>query len=209
MLDFRKKMNLTEEDNIIILGDAGICWHYTKKDMYYYIKEWENYESVPMLYFLDGNHENFDILNSLSIENNEGIVSDHIHWLKRGTIKYFENKKCLFIGGAESIDNFNRVEHLSWWPEESITDQDISLIDIGQYDYVFSHTCPISILNEYKFSLCDLSLDQSKINHNSENKLEALKNYIDFNQWWFGHFHKNIKLNDQFRCLYKQWEVLK
>ena len=208
ILSFRDKMKLNKQDNIIILGDAGICWRNDKKDMNYYIKEWEEYEDTPMLYFIDGNHENFDILNSLPIENEEGIVSKHIHWLRRGTVKEFNGKKCLFVGGAESLDKFRRVEHLSWWRDESITDNDIALIDIDDYDYVFTHTCPRSILNEYQALICDSMFNQDEIDHNSEDKLELVLNFIEFKQWWFGHFHQNVRLNDKFMCLYDRWEVL-
>ena len=159
ILSFRDKMQLNKQDSIIILGDAGICWRNDKKDMNYYIKEWEEYENTPMLYFIDGNHENFDILKSLTIDDGEGIISKHIHWLTRGIVKEFNGKKCLFIGGAESLDKLRRTEHLSWWADESITDDDIKLIDVDKYDYVFTHTCPRSILNEYQTLICDSMFD--------------------------------------------------
>lgn len=208
ILSFRDKMQLNKQDSIIILGDAGICWRKDKKDMNYYIKEWEEYEDTPMLYFIDGNHENFDILKSLTIDDGEGIISKHIHWLTRGIVKEFNGKKCLFIGGAESLDKLRRTEHLSWWADESITDKDIKLIDVDKYDYVFTHTCPRSILNEYQTLICDSMFDQDEIDHTSEDKLELVKNFIEYNQWWFGHFHKNIRLDNNFMCLYDRWEVL-
>ena len=205
---FRKKMKLKARDNIIILGDAAICWRKDREEMNSYVKQWENYKDTPMLYFIDGNHENFDILNSLPIENNEGIVSKHIHWIKRGSIKTFENKKCLFIGGAESLDKFRRTEHLSWWVDETITDEDIELIKKDKYDYVFTHTCPRSVLNKYKALLCNSLFDQDEIDYTSEDQLEIVKNKIEYKQWWFAHFHQNVQLNDKFMCLYDRWETI-
>ena len=202
-------MQLTREDNVIILGDVGICWRKDKKDMWEYIEKWERIDNTPMLYFIDGNHENFDILNSLPINNNEGILSEHIRWLKRGTVKIFENKKCLFIGGAESLDKDRRIKHLSWWEEESITEEDIKSIEKDNYDYVFTHCAPRSILDEYLYLLVDFIFDQDTISHNSEDKLELIKNSISFDQWWFGHYHKNLRLDDNFMCLFDRWEVLK
>ena len=154
-------------------------------------------------------HENFDILNSLPINNNEGILSEHIRWLKRGTVKIFENKKCLFIGGAESLDKDRRIEHLSWWKEESIAEEDIKSIEKDNYDYVFTHCAPRSTLDEYLYLLADFIFDQDAISHNSEDKLELIKNSVTFDQWWFGHYHKNLRLDDNFMCLFDRWEVLK
>ena len=48
-------MNLNSNDNIIILGDAAICWRKDKKDMWEYIENWERIDNTPMLYFIDGN----------------------------------------------------------------------------------------------------------------------------------------------------------
>lgn len=208
VLTFRDKMELNRNDSLIILGDAAICWRKDRVDMRSYINKWEAYEDTPMLYFIDGNHENFDILKSLPIEDGEGIVSKHIHWLTRGTVKEFEGKKCLCIGGADSIDKFRRTKHLSWWPDEQITDEDISIIDVDTYDYVFTHCCPRSVLNEYLPLLADFVFDQNEIDHTSEDKLELVKNFISFKQWWFGHYHQNVRLNDNFMCLYDRWEVL-
>lgn len=179
-------MELDRQDSLIILGDAAICWRKDKTDMRDNINKWENYENTPMLYFIDGNHENFDILNSLPTDSDgEGIVSQHIHWLKRGTVKDFNGKKCLCIGGAESLDKLRRTKHLSWWEEESITDDDIALVDIDDYDYVFTHCCPRSILNENIAILGNPVFDQDEIDHNSEDKLELVKNFIEFKHWWF------------------------
>lgn len=200
-------MNLNSNDNIIILGDVAICWRKDRRDMKIAIATWES-DDTPMLYFIDGNHENFDILKSLPIENGEGIISPHIHWLTRGTVKTFEDKKCLFIGGADSIDKLRRTKHLSWWPDESITDEDIDFISVDKYNYIFTHCAPRSILNENLAILTDNNFDQSEIDHNSEDKLEIIKNKIEFEQWWFGHYHKNVRLDDKFMCLYDRWEVL-
>ena len=204
VVDFRNKMKLTKEDTIILLGDVGICWRKDKKDMQQYVKIWEEYENTPMLYFIDGNHENFDILLTLP----DGIVSEHIVWLQRGTVRTFEGKKCLFIGGAESVDKFRRIEHLSWWEEETISPLLPKLVHAGYYDYVFTHTCPLKVLQENKYILTDLQVDQETLTHNSEKVLQEIEDKIMYKHWFFGHYHKNVQLNSKFTCLYDRWEVL-
>ena len=118
-----------------------------------------------------------------------GYVSKHIRYLKRGRCYNIDGKNILTIGGADSVDKFRRTEGLSWWKEEAITDEDVSRIDNNiYYDYVLSHCCPLSIFKENKVYLCTLGniVDDSNPDfHISENKLEQVKNFIDFGKWIF------------------------
>lgn len=140
-----------------------------------------------------------------------GYVSEHIRHLKRGRTYNIDGKKILTIGGADSVDKFRRQEGLNWWKEETITDEDIKQIDVDYYDYVLTHTCPISIFEKYKIDLCTLGniIDdkdpQFKI---SNNKLEQVKNFIDFGHWYFGHHHIDKELDDKFTCLFNTFEEL-
>ena len=112
---------------------------------------------------------------------------------------------------ADSVDKFRRTEGLSWWKEEAITDNDISKIDLGHYDYVLSHCCPTSVFNEYKPYLCTLGniIDDNDPNfHISDNKLEQVLGFITFNHWYFGHYHVDIHLNEDFTCLFNTFEEL-
>lgn len=198
-------MDLKETDNIIVLGDMGLCWRRDREDLKKFIYRWEEkLEKRPWLYFIDGNHENFDLLKTFK----DGIISTHIRWLRRGTVSYFEGKKCLFIGGADSIDKFRRTKHLSWWEDEQITKEDIENIWPGHYDYVFSHCCPYSIFKENKFLLADPQFDGEEFNHTSEEMLDKLINKITFDKWFFGHYHHDIQLNEKFSCLYDAFDML-
>lgn len=58
--DFRKiyyfadRMDLTENDYIIVLGDMGLLWRYDRKDADVFIKDFEHRFNFN-LYFIDGN----------------------------------------------------------------------------------------------------------------------------------------------------------
>lgn len=202
---FAIRLHLTEDDNLIVLGDMGLCWRKDRQDLDKFIYRWEKLcYFKPMLYFIDGNHENFDLLKSFP----EGRISEHIQWLPRGTVKEFEGKRCLCIGGADSVDKFRRTEHLSWWEDEQITQEDIDKCPEGEYDYVFSHACPYSIFKENMIYLQDPQFIGEDFDHTSETMLDKLKNKINFKNWWFGHYHKDIELDGGFRCLYNVWEEL-
>ena len=59
--------------DIVILGDVGVCFHGGIKDE----RLREELERIPSkgVLFIDGNHENFDLLNSYEVKEwNGGIV---------------------------------------------------------------------------------------------------------------------------------------
>ena len=204
IIDFINRFNLGKNDNIIILGDCGIAWRKDKKDLAQNIKLWNECGNGVKLYFIDGNHENFNILNSLPIENNMGKIADNIYHLRRGQVYEFENKKILVCGGADSIDKYRRIENFTWWKEETISQETIDDIPAGHYDYVLTHCCPRSIFEKNRIYLSTLQfLDENKINHSSEDMLEQLKNKIIFDHWFFAHYHINRNLDEKFTCLFE------
>lgn len=200
-----------ENDAVIVLGDMGLFWRHDKKDANSFIEYFEqNYKF--MLYFIDGNHENFKLLNALKEdENGMGYVSEHIRHLKRGRRYNIQGKDILAIGGADSVDKFRRTEGLSWWKDEAITNEDVARVEAGHYDYVLSHCCPASVFNDNKVYLCTLGniVDDSNPDfHISENKLEQVKNKITFNKWYFGHYHVDRDIDDKFSCLFHSYKEL-
>lgn len=210
IIDFIDRFNLGKNDNIIILGDCGIAWRKDKKDLAQNIKLWNECGNGVKLYFIDGNHENFNILNSFPIENNMGKIADNIYHLRRGQVYEFENKKILVCGGADSIDKYRRIENFTWWKEEAISQETIDDIPAGHYDYVLTHCCPRSIFEKNKIYLSTLQfLDENKINHNSEDMLEQLKNKITFDHWFFGHYHINCNLDEKFTCLFEDFREVR
>lgn len=210
IIDFINRFNLGKNDNIIILGDCGIAWRKDKKDLDQNIKLWNECGNGVKLYFIDGNHENFNILNSLPIENNMGKIADNIYHLRRGQVYEFENKKILVCGGADSIDKYRRIENFTWWKEEAISQETIDDIPAGHYDYVLTHCCPRSIFEKNKIYLSTLQfLDENKINHSSEDMLEQLKNKITFDHWFFAHYHINRNLDEKFTCLFENFREVR
>ena len=206
VIDFINRFNLGKNDNIIILGDCGIAWRKDKKDLDQNIKLWNECGNGVKLYFIDGNHENFNILNSLPIENNMGKIADNIYHLRRGQVYEFENKKILVCGGADSIDKYRRIENFTWWKEEAISQETIDDIPASHYDYVLTHCCPRSEFKKNRIYLSTLQfLDENKINHSSEDMLEQLKNKITFDHWLFGHYHINRNLDEKFTCLFEDF----
>jgi len=206
ILQFIWRFDLGSESNIVVCGDMGIYWNKDQKDAQASILNYERYCNGVNLYWIDGNHENFDIIDTF--EKPMHKCSEHITYISRGTDMIVDiNGKpahMLFLGGADSIDKAWRVEGKSWWPQEQITEKNIENI-VGEYDYVFTHCCPYSIFNSHRGFLCQHGGEMRDITHVSEQMLEKLKNKITFKHWYFGHYHMNINLTDQFTCLYEDF----
>ena len=112
---FPEQKTMTKNDYVIVCGDFGLVWD-KPGDKYYneqqYWIKWLNSKPFTTL-FVDGNHENFDILNALpEVEmfgNVVGKVSDSIYHLKRGRVYTIDGKKIFTMGGAYSHDKEYRV----------------------------------------------------------------------------------------------------
>lgn len=213
LCDFIERFDLGEEDTIICLGDVGLFWRKDKKDADAFIKMYEeNFKT--QIAFIDGNHDNFDILKTLE---NGCIVSDHITYLQRGVTFELNGKTFLAIGGADSVDRMFRTKHLSWWEDEQITEEDIkgAISGVknrfnGHVDYVLSHACPREIFEYNRVHLITLpDLDQTNIDHTSEDRLQELKENISFDHWLFGHYHTDAVMDDtRFECLFHDFKEL-
>ena len=207
--DWVERFDMNKDNvHIIIAGDAGICWRKDRMDMIAIIKKQEQYNFH--LWFIDGNHENFDILKSLPVMNSSGIANlcDNLHYVTRGTKLTImtENgiKTILFCGGADSVDKILRTPNFTWWTDEQITENDIKkCLEKGKsFNYVITHCCPYSIFKKYTPWLVTLSgLDQNKVDHTSELMLDKLINNIEFDEYFFGHYHVDKRLDDKYRCI--------
>lgn len=106
-------------------------------------------EHNMQLYFVDGNHENFDMLFEKRF-NDDGtrFVRDRITYLPRGYRWNWRGVSFLALGGAKSIDIRYLTEGKNWWPQETITPEDVARsIEGGPVDILVSHDSPASAPN--------------------------------------------------------------
>lgn len=203
-LEKLKERKLTYKDILIILGDCGICW--SALDL---TKKLELYRSLHCtIIFLDGNHENFDMLESLPVIELYGAlmhkVDKHIYHVLRGEIMEINKIKFLCIGGAHSIDIMWRVPGISWWPREDIEERDIinAKKHLKKYnnnvDFVLTH--------------CVDSLTVTKIlkfkKDNSSDQLNFIDKTVKYKYWLFGHYHFDFWLNEKKLCMYQDIYLL-
>ena len=81
--------------------------------------------------------------------------------------------------------------------------------EVGTVDTIEVDTIG-KIFEKNKIYLSTLQfLDENKINHNSEDMLEQLKNKITFDHWFFAHYHINRNLDEKFTCLFEDFREVR
>jgi hypothetical protein len=211
---------LNKKDYLIIAGDFGMIWHHMRtKEEEYWLK-WLDDQPWTTL-FVDGNHENFDILDNMPEKelfgNKVGIVAHSIFHLRRGIVYRISGQKILTVGGAHSHDREFRVWGDSMWLQEMITDEDIdkavryiSSQEVMYYvDHVITHCAPPN----WAISAMPADLVSKFTPDPSEENLARLRDCfgLEFGKWWFGHYHTDTKdeYGDKWQCLFWNIEELK
>ena len=209
---FANEINIAgKDDYLIITGDFGAVWNEKtlKEDLM-------PYESLPFtVLFVDGNHENFDLLNSFPIEIWNGgkihRIRNNIIHLMRGQVYEIEGKTFFTFGGATSIDKIYRTENVSWWKEEvpSIADMEEACDNLQQVnyqvDYIITHSCDEKAL--YYPPLVGRSFQSGRFPENT--LLSFFEDNVKYTHWFFGHYHLDGDLTDKKTVLYNDIREIK
>ena len=129
---------------LLQLGDFGFIWPGTNWG--HALDRIENRlrKAGQILYFVDGNHEDFATLSTFPI-GADGLrrVRPSIVHIPRGwrtTLAY--GRTFAAMGGANSIDRSAREEGVSWWAEETITVADLEQLGTDPVDILVGHDAP-------------------------------------------------------------------
>ena len=144
---------IMEHDNpdlLIQVGDMGVMGELFEKYLNKLNKKLESYNIE--LWFIDGNHENFNwLLNKVKNPHGLNSITSKIKYIPRGTMLTLGKKNFYFCGGAFSIDKFMRTIYKSWWPQEILSKEETEEL-INYYnenysnykiDYFISHDTPL------------------------------------------------------------------
>ncbi len=196
---------LTEDDYVIIAGDFGAVW-----DSYTLVSDLKPYTELPFtVLFVDGNHENFDLLETFPVEEWHGgkvhKIKPNIIHLMRGQVFEIDGKTIFTFGGATSIDKFMRREGLSWWKQELPTYEELDegIANLKRYgnkvDYIITHSCSERALAYPQIrssATLKLSCPESQM-------LSYIEENAESRRWYFGHFHIDAELGDKYTALYQ------
>ncbi len=133
-----KEQNPSE---VIVCGDFGV-WRNHKGKFYHN-------SIVPRdtkVYFCDGNHEDFRVLDKLVQEHGRSQpieISKNVFYCPRGCVHTLsDGTVTMFMGGAYSVDRMFRIRNKSYFDSEVIMDRDMENLPNKRVDMVISHTCP-------------------------------------------------------------------
>ena len=222
---FPEGKTYTKEDYVIILGDFGLVWD--DSAMEHSCLDWLENKPWTTL-FIDGNHENYDLLNKFPIEEWGGgrvqkIRSSVIHLL-RGEVYDIGGYKFFAMGGARSHDiqdgvlevgdprikiwkkdNFKlfRINHISWWEEEIPNEEERknALKNLAENDY------KVDYILTHEAPSSDVVLMDHLLYHPDEYSkwLEMeIRQKVKYKKWFFGHYHLNLDVNEKETCLFER-----
>lgn len=197
---FLEQKEMTKDDYVIICGDFGGVWDGSNEEKYWL--KWLKNKNFTTL-FIDGNHENFEMLYNLpTVEFCGGIahkVEDGIYHLIRGEVYSIDGNKFFVFGGASSHDKEYRTEGKNWWAAEMPSEQDYKNAEENlrknnfNFDFIITHSAPTSVQKEVA--------PRYEVNKITE-FLEEVKKNIACRKWFFGHYHRDIVIDEKFTALF-------
>jgi len=201
---FKIQKNLTKEDYLIICGDFGGVWD--KSKISEQCIEFHNTRNYTTL-FVDGNHENFDLLNSYPVTKWKGgkvhQIAEHVYHLMRGQVFEIDGFKFFTMGGGISVDKEFRMPGRTWWPQEDLSCEEIeeAVKNLDQHhwkvDYILTHTASNRMMKE----CFGFQKEESRINE----FLDMIQMRLEYKWWFFGHFHEDeVYETQRCTCLFNQ-----
>ena len=197
---FPEQKEMTKSDYVIICGDFGGVWDGSNEEKYWI--KWLKSKNFTTL-FIDGNHENFEMLYNLPTVNFGGSIAhkvdDGIYHLIRGEVYNIDRKKFFVFGGASSHDKEHRTEGKNWWKDEMPSEKEYSTAEENlkknnsEFDYLITHSAPTSIQ--------DKIAPTYEINQLTD-FLEKIKNSVACKKWFFGHYHKDVEVDEKFTAVF-------
>lgn len=197
---FAQLFNIAQDknaDNIFVLGDFGFWPNETVGKMFLRrVAHLSEKNDIPV-YFLAGNHEDWDELDEREMQGNfdhQGFVNVYrnIKYAPTGLRWQWDGYSFMAVGGAYSVDRKNRVKYVSWFPQETISDDDVANCGTEQVSVVLSHDAPLDVS-----TLPDTLHPGSNQNRQQLQKiLDATKPNIVFHGHWH---HKYYELAESYR----------
>ena len=225
---FAAETPLTRGDYVLICGDFGGVWSGDKKER----RRLDRLEALPCtVLFVDGNHENFDRLEKLPVEEWQGgkihAVRPHVLHLMRGQVFQIDGHTLFTMGGAASHDISDgilspsdvdyeenraamrssgmkfRTLHRDWWPRE--------LPSPAEYEQARRVLASINWKVDYIVTHCAPTSLQTDMNPREftpdalTDFLEEVREKLDFRGWYFGHYHEDRDFSGGFHLLYHRF----
>lgn len=189
----KKFKQINEGDTLIVCGDFGFIWNGDSKER----KTLDKLARKKFnILFVDGTHENFDLLDSYPVVDFAGgkahKIRDNIFHLMRGQVFEIEGEKIFAMGGGESPDIDIRFDDGTWSDNEIPTRDEMreGALNLEKYkfkvDYIITHEPAQKI--KYFLKLKDSETPRvSGLNA----YFQELSANCEFTRWFFGSLHED------------------
>ena len=178
---------------IVHVGDFGI-WPGSAGQRYLHLLDQRLFERGLRLAFVDGNHENFDLLDTYPCRRDgTALIRPTITHLPRGHRWSWHDQSWLALGGATSVDRNLRTPGRDWWAREAITiAQATSAAGGGHADVLICHDAPAGVAAlEAKLAPNSLGLPADVL-RGSRSHREMVRGVVEEvapDYLWHGHYH--------------------
>ncbi len=200
-----KLRKLKEGDTLIICGDFGFLWDNTAAEQKYLISLGKRKYNIC---FVDGTHENFELLNNYEVSQWNGgkvhKIHGNLYHLMRGQVYEIDRRKVFTMGGGESSDIDIRRDVNAWSKDELPTQEELlegaENLEVAGYniDIIVTHEPPLKVKNFLN------------INDPAEFRVSALNAYFEelssncrFRKWYFGSLHMDKFISNNYRAIFK------
>ena len=201
----RKIRKLKSGDTLIICGDFGFIWDGSKSERK--LLEYLGSRKYNIC-FIDGTHENYDLLYSYRQTVWKGgrvhRISGNLFHMNRGQIFNIEGIKIFTFGGGESQDREMRNEHVTWWRQELPTPDEMA----EGAENIDENDCKVDIIVTHEPpSLVQSSILLRSGKIDKVNKLngyfEELNRACEFKHWFFGSVHEDRIITPQHTAVFR------
>lgn len=195
---------LTEDDTLIICGDFGFLWDGSEKEKRA-LKTLQKKKYT--ICFVDGVHENFDMLAAYQPYRYKGgnahKIASNIFHLTRGEIFTFDRKTFFVMGGGESEELEMRVEGKNRWKAEMPSSQELlngaqNLKDADfKVNYILTYEAP-AMAKDFIRLHTNQTMHLTPLN----TYLQELMNGVEYNHWYFGSLHMDMQISKKMTVVF-------
>lgn len=199
---------LKKNDFLIVCGDFGFIWDGSKHEQRI-LKKIGKKRFYTL--FVDGCHENFDLLEKYPERDLCGgtvhQISGNLMHIKRGSVLSIQGYKIFGFGGGQTKEIDIRRESNTWFEAELPQNDEIeyaaeNINNAGnEVDYIITHEPPASMKEFLGFEVNQISYMHTFF--------DKLKSECKFKMWFFGKAHINKIIPPKYRCLFDEVVVLK
>ena len=202
--DFCEKFKTTNNDVLIILGDAGINYWSNKTD----IRLKKRLAQLPItLFCIHGNHERrpekMEAYKDIPWWGDIALYEEeypNLIFARDGSLYDIEGNTTFVCGGAYSADKYYRLERGNlWFPDEQPHEKTKKLCEKKlasvnwHVDRVLTHTCPKRYVPMEAFIP---AIDQGTVDTSTEEWLDHIFSKLSFERWLCGHYHINKSIDN-------------